>query len=584
MKYLLVVLLTCAYGIANAQIDIPYPQPLADTTAITFLPGIVSKDSIDFGSAFSPDGKSFYFARTANKRSQIYVTHHNGKEWETPTAVAFTASNYSEADPAFAPDGKLYFISNRPTSPTDSALDYDIWFVTPLANGSWSAPENVKSINSDSSEFYISFSKNGNLYFSSSRKGGFGEEDIYVSRLINGQYIKPENLGVAINSSKSEYDPCISPDEDLIVFASSNRQDGFGKADLYYSKKGSDSAWHIAANLGQSFNTKTREYCSYITPDQNYFFFSSEGDIKWINYKTLLKQADAQKLQRPSERYIDAYKKYVNATCPIPKDSIQHFVYFARDRELIKGHTLLTHPMFKGAQIMYSWRELEPQKGQYDFSIVKEDIEYLKKFGKKLFIQLQDATFNPKYKAIPEYVYTNEYDSGATLQYNDEGKPEGWVAKRWNAKVRERFALLLQVLGNAFDGKIEGINLQETAIGVRQKTDPSFTKEGYVNGLKANMLALKKAFSSSTTMIYANFMPGEWLPDNDKGYLRSIYQYGEEIGVGLGGPDLMVTRKGQLNHTLALMHEGQYTVPIGIAVQDGNYTGTTGGGQNNKEG
>jgi hypothetical protein len=82
-------------------------------------------------------------------------------------------------------------------------------------------------------------------------------------------------------------------------------------------------------------------------------------------------------------------------------------------------------------------------------------------------------------------------------------------------------------------------------------------------------------------------MPGEWLPWEDKGYLRSIYQYGEEIGVGLGAPDLMVTKKGQLNHPLALMHEGSYTVPIGIAVQDGNYTGKTGtdaGYTENKEG
>ena len=35
-------------------------------------------------------------------------------------------------------------------------------------------------------------------------------------------------------------------------------------------------------------------------------------------------------------------------------------------------------------------------------------------------------------------------------------------------------------------------------------------------------------------------------------------------------------KKGQLNHPLALMHEGNYTVPSGIAVQDGNYTGKTG--------
>lgn len=280
----------------------------------------------------------------------------------------------------------------------------------------------------------------------------------------------------------------------------------------------------------------------------------------------------AQKKNR-SDRYADAYKKYLNAACPVKKDSIQHFVYFAKDRELIKDHPLLSHSMFKGAQIMYAWRDFEPVQGKYDFSVLKQDYEYLKKYKKKLFIQLQDVTFNPKYKAVPDYLLTAEYEGGAVLQYNDDNSAGGWVAKRWNKKVRERFALLLKALGQEFDGKIEGINLQETSIGVR---DSGFSQPDYVTGLKENMLALKKAFPISTTMIYANFIPGEWLPWEDKGYLRGIYQYGEQIGVGLGGPDLMVTRKGQLNHALAMMHEGQYTVPLGIAVQDGNYIGETG--------
>lgn len=284
----------------------------------------------------------------------------------------------------------------------------------------------------------------------------------------------------------------------------------------------------------------------------------------------------AQNWQNPADKYKEAYKKYVNETCPIPKDSIQHFVYFSRDRESIIGHPLLTHSMFKGAQVMYVWKDLESLKGQYDFSKIKEDYEYLQKYGKRLFIQLQDVTFNPKYKAIPTYLQSEEYEGGAVIQYDDNGNPDGWVAKRWNEKVRERFALLLTALGKEFDGKIEGINLQETSIGVSLKTDSTFSELKYVAGLKANMLALKKAFPTSTTMIYANFMPGEWLPWEDKGYLRGIYQYGEEIGVGLGAPDLMVTRKGQLNNPLTLMHEGEYTVPLGIAVQDGNYIGKTG--------
>ncbi|WP_318342756.1 hypothetical protein [Flagellimonas baculiformis] len=286
--------------------------------------------------------------------------------------------------------------------------------------------------------------------------------------------------------------------------------------------------------------------------------------------------ANAQKWENPSEKYTDAHKKYMEATCPVPMDHIQHFVYFSRDRESLMGHPLLQNTRFKGAQIMYPWKDLEPRKGEYDFSKIKEDIAYLNQFEKKLFIQLQDATFDSRYNAVPDYLLGNEYEGGAVVQYTDNGTPEGWVAKRWNKKVRERFAALLIAMGNVFDGQIEGINLQETAIGIDEEKNPDFTPSAYVEGIKDNMMALKKAFPKSTTMVYANFMPGEWLPFEDKGYLHGIYQYGEQIGVGLGAPDLMVTRKGQLNHALAQMHEGRFTVPLGIAVQDGNYIGKTG--------
>lgn len=255
---------------------------------------------------------------------------------------------------------------------------------------------------------------------------------------------------------------------------------------------------------------------------------------------------------------------------------MKHFVYFARDRERIHDHPFLAIHRFEGAQIMYSWEQLEPRKGAYDFSIIQEDYNYLHQKNKKLFIQLQDATFNPEYKGVPAYLLSPEYGGGAIIQREDHGEPFGWVAKRWNVNVRERFALLLEALGKEFDGKIEGINLQETAIGVSHEADSTFSPELYVQSVKANMLALKKAFPASSTMQYANFMPGEWLPWEDKGFLQTIYQFGEEIGVGLGGPDLMVQRKAQLNHALKMMHEGKYTVPLGIAVQDGNYIGITG--------
>jgi len=306
--------------------------------------------------------------------------------------------------------------------------------------------------------------------------------------------------------------------------------------------------------------------------------------VKGIFYITTLlvlglSSISAETWKNPADRYSEAYRVYLDARFPIPVDSIKNFVYFARDREAMRTSPFLMNSRFVGAQIMYPWALLEPEKDSYDFSMIGEDYEYLKSKGRKLFVQLQDATFTSTFNAAPGYLLSKEYDGGAIYQRDDSGRPEGWVAKRWNLKVRDRFTKLLAALGREFDGKIEGINLQETAIGVSNKEDPTFSGVAYAEAIKANMLSMKKAFSRSVAMQYANFMPDEWLPWDDKGYLRSVYAYGEQIGVGLGGPDLMFTKKGQLNHTIAMMHENRFTVPMGIAVQDGNYIGETGTGR-----
>jgi Tol biopolymer transport system component len=278
------IVLSCKIHSPNlTQNGIPYPHPRPDSIAQPFLTSLVSTDSIDFSSAFSPDGKSFYFTRSERNQSSIYVTHHDGRTWTSPVLASALETEYSEADPAFGPNGNLYFISNRPKDSVDTLGDYDIWFVSPQDDRGWSEPKNLEALNSDSSEFYISFSKNGNLYFSSSRKGGFGAEDIYVSRLSNERYTAPENIGGTINSTYSEYDPCISANENILVFTSSNRKDTFGGGDLYCSKVIGSDKWLKPVNLGKSLNTKTREYCAYFSPDSKYFFFSSQGDVKWLN-------------------------------------------------------------------------------------------------------------------------------------------------------------------------------------------------------------------------------------------------------------------------------------------------------------
>lgn len=283
--------------------------------------------------------------------------------------------------------------------------------------------------------------------------------------------------------------------------------------------------------------------------------------------------------QNPAERYVSIHENYADATCPIAPDAIRNFVYFAKDRDALRAHPLLSIDRFIGAQIMYAWRDLEPSEGRYDFAAIREDVDFLASHGKRLFIQLQDASFSPTYRPVPDYMLTDDYDGGVIAQHGQDGTLEGWTAKRWNPAVQARFSALLAALGQEFDGAIEGINLQETSIEVTAEQAAFFTPQEYAAAIKQRMGALKAAFAQSVTLQYANFMPAEWLPFEDMGYLRGIYAYGAEIGVGLGAPDLMPQRKGQLNHAIALMHEGQFDVPLGIAVQDGNYIGETNSNQ-----
>ena len=264
-----------------------------------------------------------------------------------------------------------------------------------------------------------------------------------------------------------------------------------------------------------------------------------------------------------------------------PAAGVRHYLFVGGDRGRISEPAFLATRAFEGAQLKYSWRELEHGKDGYDFSAIEHDLKVLTSNGKKMFIQLQDVSFDPAVVNVPRYLLDDpQYHGGAAKQYSipddDEGRavPEGWVARRWDRAVQERFAKLLMALGKQFDGRIEGINLPETAVsfGESGRLYPKdFTPAAYRDAVITNMVALKGAFPKSVTLQYANFMPGEWLPDNDRGHLRAVYQRARDLKVGVGGPDLLPYKPGQMNHCYPLIRGAAGTVPTGIAVQEGNF-------------
>ena len=236
----------------------------------------------------------------------------------------------------------------------------------------------------------------------------------------------------------------------------------------------------------------------------------------------------------------------------------------------------LDHPAIKGAQIIYPWRMLEPEQDHYNLEPIEHDLTILASQHKGLFIQIQDKSFAPNIINVPDYLLSKEYEGGIAKQtdFAGEGKAltTGWVTKLWIPRVQERFQKLLITLGKHFDGRIAGINLTETAIDLDAKhLPPSFTCDRYFQAIIDNMHTLHLAFHQSAVVQYVNFFPCEW--NNDHHYMQRVFDYAVKYHIGLGNPDGVPYRQGQMKNSYPFFHAYRKKLPlIAIAIQEPDYT------------
>jgi hypothetical protein len=264
----------------------------------------------------------------------------------------------------------------------------------------------------------------------------------------------------------------------------------------------------------------------------------------------------------------------------LSQKALQHYIFFNRERHLIRDSSFLECDAITGAQLKYAWRELEPAEGKYDFSEIEKDLTFLAKEGKKLFIQIQDVSFDTSIINVPLYLLHNPvYSGGAAHQYVTDERDSitavvGYVARRWDREVASRFYRLINALGQQFDGRIAGINFPETIIEFGESGvhfPEGFTPEVYRDAILTQMETAKNAFPASIVIQYANFMPGEWLPGDDKGLLSSVFEFARLHDIGMGGPDIKVYNIHHMNHVYKFLMTMPEAVVTGAAVQWGNY-------------
>lgn len=189
------------------------------------------------GVCIGPDGRQFLFVTC--KRPGVYGDcdilvlrprkDSTGKErWMLENPGPNVNTEVWESTPAIAPDGTLYFASNRPGGV--GTMGTDIWYCPyDWETGSWKPAINAGSvINTSGTEMAPFINPDGTMLFFSSNghKPSKGGLDFYVSAIApDGSLGKPQNLGEPLNSPKDELGFFITYDNTEIYF-SSMRQDG----------------------------------------------------------------------------------------------------------------------------------------------------------------------------------------------------------------------------------------------------------------------------------------------------------------------------------------------------------------------
>ncbi|MCF8330963.1 MAG: OmpA family protein [Bacteroidales bacterium] len=187
------------------------------------------------GAMFISPDRSFlvYTACDPVKGCDLYISYRREDGWSQPQNMGNRVNSPQwDTHPTIASDNKtIYFASTRKGGLGKS----DIYKTTRLEDGNWSYPENLgRTINTPQNERYpFIHPDNNTLYFSSAGHLGMGELDFFVSRLDeNGRWTEPQNLGYPINTYREEIGLQVNAAGE-IAYISTDRLNGEGRFDIY---------------------------------------------------------------------------------------------------------------------------------------------------------------------------------------------------------------------------------------------------------------------------------------------------------------------------------------------------------------
>ena len=238
-------------------------------------------------------------------------------DWSAPVNLGpIVNSNYAEAGTFISRDGlTLYFGSTR-SGGVGAAGTFDIWASHRARVGEpWGPPVNLGSpVNTIYNEQTPTLTLDGHrLYFARDGLGGYGSQDLYVSRRQRAWddfgWRTPVNLGPGINTTAEESGPAVFEDDAtgiLTLYFSSTRATGLGFEDIYVSTAHPDEAFGTAV-LELALSGPFRDVRPFVRRDGLEMYFDSNrpgslGGVQvdlWTSSRSSIRETWSEPVRLP---------------------------------------------------------------------------------------------------------------------------------------------------------------------------------------------------------------------------------------------------------------------------------------------
>jgi outer membrane protein OmpA-like peptidoglycan-associated protein len=228
-------------GKKTSSIQIARRGPLGVLTEPEIFAPELTTSLNDGPVAFDRGNETIYFSTNHQKKGKkikakdgyvkqkIQFSKIVNDKWQAAEDLPFNNVEYSICHPTVSVDGTvLYFASNKP----DGFGGMDIYSCRKVGEV-WGEVVNLgATINSDKDEIFPFIHPDGTLYFASNSARSIGGLDIFSSKMVAGKYSTPENIGKPFNSEDDDFGFILDLERKNGYFTS-NRKGGKGEDDIY---------------------------------------------------------------------------------------------------------------------------------------------------------------------------------------------------------------------------------------------------------------------------------------------------------------------------------------------------------------